>query len=149
MTGVQTCALPICWHICDGNAGTRNLINRFIICAGTGSGYAVGDTGTGIHVPQGSITIAGHSLTAAEVAGHQHSYSDTYAPTGPTGPAGFGSPWPYVNSNPETTRTTGNSSVGKATADAHGHSAGEGTAFTGNNFTALPPYYALIFIQSL
>jgi len=61
--------IPEGWHICDGNAGTRDLRDRFIVGAGPDSGYSVGDTGTGIHAPLGSITIIGHALTVAEIAG--------------------------------------------------------------------------------
>lgn len=35
--------IPVNWHICDGNAGTPDLRNRFIV--GAGDTYAVNDVG--------------------------------------------------------------------------------------------------------
>jgi hypothetical protein len=133
---------PSGWHLCDGAAGTVDMRDKFVLCAG--GDYNVGDEGTGIHAPQGSITIAGHSLTVAEVLGHQHTYVDKYGDTGAG--AGFyqeGTGVWHANATGATTRTTGNSNVGKATADAHNHTA----VFTGGNFTILPPYYSLTYIQ--
>jgi hypothetical protein len=137
-------AVPSGWHLCDGNAGTVNLLNKFVIGAGTGSDYAVGAEGTGVHAPSGSMSIGGHALTTAEIKGHQHTYNDKYGAYGAgsgywNGSSGFA----YATGPWATGRTTGNSSVGKTPADAHTHDA----TFTGNNFTALPPYYALAFIQ--
>jgi len=36
-------SIPSGWHLCNGDMGTPDLIDRFII--GAGSSYAVGDTG--------------------------------------------------------------------------------------------------------
>jgi len=56
-----------------------------------------------------------------------------------------GPPWPFPSGHSTRNLTTGNSSVGKDTADAHSHTG----SFTGNNFQALPPSYALLCIQKL
>lgn len=37
--------IPADWALCDGNNGTPDLRDRFLVGAGTGSGYNVGDTG--------------------------------------------------------------------------------------------------------
>jgi len=138
--------IPDGWHIANGEAGTRDLRDRFIIGAGTDSGYSVGDTGTGIHAPLGSISISGHALTAAEIAGHQHGMNDMFDGSGYGGPVNFpGSTMYFPGGQFTRSLTTGYSSVGKATADAHLHSG----SFTGNNFQALPPSYALFCIQKL
>jgi len=138
--------IPDGWHLCDGTYGTIDLRNRFVVGAGTGSDYAVGNTGTGIHTVQGTVNIAGHILTTSEIAGHQHYIADNYAPDGSGGNGfaaeGTGSRYPpstYGNKN------TDASSVGKTPADAHTHS----STLTGDNFTTMPPYYALKFIQKL
>lgn len=34
--------IPSGWHLCDGNAGTINLVNKFLVCAG--DTYNPGDT---------------------------------------------------------------------------------------------------------
>ncbi|MFB3894927.1 MAG: hypothetical protein ACE14V_01340 [bacterium] len=134
---------PSGWHLCDGDSGTRNLRDLFVICAGTGSGFAVGDTDTGLHTPTGTISIAGHALTTEEVAGHQHTYGDKYAGGGNTGYAIEGTGYRYTTGTSTDSDTTGYSSAGKNPADEHSHEA----TFTGNEFTALPPYYALAYIQ--
>ncbi len=132
------------WHLCDGEAGTRDLRERFVICAGTDSGFSIGETNTGIHAPTGSISIAGHTLSIAEILGHQHAYGDKYAGSGDTGYAGIpGTVRRYPTAPASNPDTTGYSSAGKTPADPHSH----GATFSGNNFTALPPYYALAYIQ--
>ncbi len=137
-------AIPAGWHLCDGADGTINLQNRFPVGAGTGSSYSVGDTGTGIHAPLGTVNVAGHALTAAEVAGHGHTFTDYYAGGG-TATYWSGVGYAYINGIDSGPSTTGYPNIGKATADAHTHTA----TFTGGNFTALPPYHALCYIQKI
>lgn len=136
--------IPSGWALCDGSSGTVDLTDRFVVCAGTGSDYSVGDTGSGTHKVVGSVTIAGHSLTTAEVAGHQHALEDKYYGPGSCGfyQEGTGARYPVTGSGSD---TTGNSNIGKATADAHTHEA----TLEGDNFTITPMYYALKFIQKL
>lgn len=139
----STGSIPTGWHICDGSGGTIDLRNRFPVGAGTGSGYSVGDTGTGTHTVLGTVNVAGHSLTAAEVAGHGHTYTDYYPGYG-TATCWGGTNWPACITGTDTTAgTTGYPDIGKATADAHTHT----STFTGGNFSALPPYRALCYIQ--
>ena len=38
-------AIPSGWVLCDGNNGTPDLRNRFIVGAGSGGNYSVGDNG--------------------------------------------------------------------------------------------------------
>lgn len=137
-------AIPAGWALCDGSSGTVDLRDKFVVGAGTGSDYSVGDTGTGTHKAVGSITIAGHSLTTAEIAGHQHSLKDKYAGGGSGGFYQEGSPSKYPT-NASGSDNTGNSNIGKATADAHTHEA----TLEGDNFTITPIYYSLKFIQKI
>jgi|GEM_PF-726022 len=139
-------AIPSGWALCDGSSGTVDLRDKFVVGAGTGSDYSVGDAGTGIHKVVGSVTIAGHSLTAAEIAGHQHALLDKAALSG-SGAGGFGAEGSGDRSAQSTygTENTGDSNIGKATADAHTHSA----TLEGDNFTITPIYYALKFIQKI
>ena len=55
----------ISWFLCDGNNGTVDLRDKFII--GAGGSYTEGQTG-------GEAT---HTLTAAELPGHAHTFSGT------------------------------------------------------------------------
>lgn len=136
--------IPTGWALCNGLNGTVDLRDKFVVGAGTGSDYSVGDAGTGIHKVVGSVTIAGHSLTAAEIAGHQHALQDKYPGPGECGYGQEGTGWryPIMGSGSD---TTGNSNIGKATADAHTHSA----TLEGDNFTITPIYYSLKFIQKI
>jgi microcystin-dependent protein len=54
--------IPTGWALCDGTNGAPDLRDRFIVGAGTGSGYAIGDTG-------GEST---HILTPDEMPSHTH-----------------------------------------------------------------------------
>lgn len=141
-------SIPSGWQLCDGTNSTQDLRDRFVYGGGT---IAVGGTGDGKHTPTGTMTIATHELTAAEVKGHQHLYSDKYAPhvnapnagSYPTG----GTTSVYGGLGTHTGQYTGY--TGEASPTAHGHTTEEGTAFTGTEFTATPPYYALAYIQKL
>ena len=70
-------AIPSGWYLCDGNNGTPDLRNRFIV--GAGSTYQPGNTGG-----SDSVTLTteqmpshahGHSLSAASAGAHTHSHS--------------------------------------------------------------------------
>lgn len=76
--------IPCGWVICDGNNGTPNLINRFIV--GAGNTYNVGDTG-GVPYQRQSVKHK-HGLTGMKttVGGtHRHkitAISDAFPGTG-------------------------------------------------------------------
>lgn len=53
--------IPENWAICDGNNGTPNLVNRFVVSAG--GQYALGAIGG----------EAKHTLTILEMPSHEHS----------------------------------------------------------------------------
>jgi len=55
--------IPDGWALCDGNNGTPNLADRFVV--GAGNLYSVGDNG-------GSASV---TLTVANLPGHTHSFS--------------------------------------------------------------------------
>ena len=62
--------IPSGWHLCDGNEGTPDLRDKFIV--GAGSEYLAGNTG-------GSKT---KSLSASNLPSHKHSFSGSAASNG-------------------------------------------------------------------
>ena len=120
--------IPEGWALCDGNDGTPDLRNRFIV--GAGSGYAVAATGG----------EASHTLTIAEIPAHNHGVTDpghihAYKNGSDTTSSGYA-----ANTNNGTpTQSTENATTGISI-----NNAGGGVAH--NN---LPPYYALAFIMKL
>lgn len=66
--------IPSGWVLCDGNNGTPNLQDRFVV--GAGSTYTVDSTG-------GASTV---TLTTSEMPSHSHGYlSDSDSPVAGTG----------------------------------------------------------------
>ena len=63
-------AIPSGWWLCDGQNGTPDLRNRFIV--GAGSNYVVGNTG-------GSDTV---TLNANQIPSHTHGFSLSAASSG-------------------------------------------------------------------
>jgi len=142
----STGSIPSGWHLCDGTSGTIDLRGKIPVCAGTGSSYSVGDTGgANTFTASGTVTISSHALTSAEMAVHNHPFTDL-TPT-------YGS-YPNVSTpNPYTAlgawSTTSGTTASAGSGDAHGHSSGEGTSFTGNAVASLPFYMALAYIQKI
>lgn len=132
--------IPANWALCDGNNGTPNLTDRFIV--GAGNTYTPGDTG-------GENT---HQLTDAEMPSHNHYFSDT------TSSAGSHSHSISDNVISSTIANTGGSNFGIRSTTSSTSSAGSHTHSTsGNTNTAggdnahenRPPYYALAYIMKL
>lgn len=59
--------IPPGWVLCDGKPGTPDLRSRFVVGAGKGSEYAIGNTG-------GAAAV---KLTLEQMPKHSHSYGDT------------------------------------------------------------------------
>jgi len=68
----QIADIPNGWYLCDGNNGTPDLRNKFIV--GAGNSYSVGDTG-------GEDS---HTLTTSELPAHNHGFAKTLAERGDT-----------------------------------------------------------------
>ncbi len=122
-------AVPTGWALCDGEDGTPDLRDRFVI--GAGSTYAVGATG-GAATHSHTATTGAHTLTAAQMPSHCHGISMGYTSSdqGYVG-GGTNSCWG--------TLYTGYSGGG----GSHSHTA------TVNASSSLPPYYALAFIMKV
>lgn len=137
-------SIPSGWHLCDGSDGTIDLRGKFVVGAGNTYNPATSG-GSSTFTAAGTITINAHVLTTAEMGSHTHPYTDT-TPVGGSYP-NTSAPNPYNACGNLTTasRTTGSAGSG----DGHTHSAGEGTAMTGNAVDSMPMYYALCFIQKV
>ena len=131
-------SIPAGWALCDGNNGTPDLRDRFVVGAGS-SNYAVGATGGSATV---SLTAAElpshtHSLTTGEAASHSHSITSVFnAGTGSAAGMVYsaaGQPYPDQATNATTTALTGSS----------------GATGTGSAHENRPPYYALCYIMNL
>ena len=121
-------SIPTGWVLCNGQNGTPDLRNSFIL--GAGATYAVGSTGGSAdsvlpsHTHAATVTDPGHfHNNDLDVYAVSNGTVTTIRPTGATG-----------TTSPTTTKTTG---ISVANASA-------GVSPTGGN---MPPYYALAFIQ--
>ena len=118
--------IPTGWALCNGQNGTPNLRDRFVV--GAGGGYAVGVMG-------GSSTSGATTLATSQIPGHTHSLgifcwsgynNNMWHPNGDyTAACGY---------------EEGNNGVRNA------QSAGGGGSHT---HTVTPPYYALAYIMKL
>ena len=130
--------IPAGWAICNGGSGTPDLRDKFVI--GSGGAYAIGNTGGAFSTAiSGSITIGDHAITNDEMPLHTHTYSDKSNTPFTDQTTNYVS---YPITLAYTTRTTGSDGSG----GAHGHA---GSTITFNNLSAIPPYYALYYIQKV
>lgn len=119
--------IPSGWSLCDGTNETPNLIDRFIV--GAGSTYVVGTTGGAV------ITGAegGHTHSLVSAGEHDHGGITGAVGTFSTGTAGV------ALSDQNHTHTISSSGT-------HTHSV---NAVGTHTHTSLPPYYALAYIMKL
>lgn len=143
-------SIPAGWALCNGNNGTPDLRDRFVV--GAGSTYAVDATGgSTTTIATGSITGSTQSttLTTNQIPSHSHISGDwrIFDATAPE--YGIGST--ATKTNPlgrNVTTATAYLSNTSSTGGGQGHTHGAGTlTFNGNAVTSLPPYYALCYIM--
>lgn len=141
----QSTNIPDGWALCNGQNGTPNLTDKFVI--GAGAGYTTGATGgkekhtlTTSEMP--SHNHSSGSLSASSSGSHTHSYSSSHGSTGRYGMTGGTAT--VVVSTSGSSDTTGS-------AGSHSHSISGNTSSTGSGaaFEIMPPYYALCFIMKL
>lgn len=124
-------SVPSGWNLCDGTNGTPNLVNRFVV--GAGSTYSVGSTGGST-----DAIVVSHTHTATSVVtdpGHFHTYS---TPNLTIDANNGGS-----RAGNATTQNTASATTGITVSTTN---ASTGTSGTNAN---LPPYYALAYIMKL
>ena len=129
-------SIPSGYYLCNGQNGTPDLRNQFVI--GAGNTYSVGQTGG-----SADSIIVSHTHTATVTdPGHRHTPdggTGTFLITGSGGgatwnPAASSNPYYPINNLETSIATTGISVTNQST----------GTSGTGAN---IPPYYALCYIM--
>lgn len=123
--------IPAGWALCNGTAGTPNLMDRFVV--GAGAAYAEGATG-GSTAHFHSVSVGGTALTVNQLPPHSHgpAAGSTGFITNATG-AGDSVGGGALGTSP----ATGLTGLG----EAHVHSASSDTR------DHRPPYYALAYIR--
>lgn len=124
--------IPAGWALCNGENGTPDLRDRFVV--GAGGEYTVGAMGGN---NSQTVTISGQAgettLTIAQIPRHNHGVSGWVADA--------------VGENIALTNQSGRysgSTLYAGGSGSHSHSiSGEST------FTTLPPYYALAYIMKV
>jgi len=143
-------AIPTGFVLCNGQNGTPNLIDRFVV--GAASVYSVGDTG-------GSAT---HTLTASEMPSHSHttpnhnhSFSGSGSSSHTHGITTYSSgnyssrEMGFHGQGQNTTNYPTNSATVSLTISGNtGYHSGTTTnTGSGGSHNNLPPYYALCYIM--
>lgn len=127
-----TNSIPIGWALCNGDNGTPDLRNKFVV--GAGSSYEVGATGGAT-----SASVSGNTgattLTVAQIPSHNH------------------------NVEVIGTSESGGTNGSRITYNVKGYIANLGVGFSGGSQAhshslsgivgTLPPFYALCFIMKL
>jgi len=117
--------IPSGWALCDGNDGTPDLVDKFIV--GVGGDYQPGDQGG-----SRDAVVVEHTHTATVTdPGHTHTFTQENT-------RGTGSNGAENGNSSFFTETTNSSTTGISVSNST-----EGVSGTGAN---LPPYYALAYI---
>lgn len=169
-------AIPTGWYLCDGNNGTPDLVDRFIVGSSTDSGatHDIGDTGgtNSLTLVSGNIPSHTHSFSATTASGgsHTHTYSGTTSNKSLTGTLTAGKPQGYsgivslssgsVAGGGDGSQSSANTYSINASHDhtysgttasngSHTHTVSGTTGSTGSGsaFDNRPAYYALAFIM--
>lgn len=166
MWGGAIVDVPNGWALCDGNNGTPNLQDRFIV--GAGNSYTVGDTGgsDSVAITETQLPAHGHSFSATTSNGGSHGHTGSTNTTGShnhsvsikdgthynianstlSGGATGNSTTDYVNHGGDHSHSVSIDSNG-----SHSHSISGTTSSIGNgeSHENRPPYYALAYIMKL
>lgn len=158
--------IPSGWALCNGQNGTPDLRDRFVI--GAGSTHRAGTTGGNASVQLSEDNLPAHSHAfsngqAASAGSHshgntfhiesdgEHAHSYTAPATG-TGGSGWGD---QTSSRGATTGSAGShthsltGSISYGGSHTHTVTGTIGSTGSGAAFSILPPYYALCFIMKL
>ena len=153
-------SIPSDWALCDGNGGTPNLVDRFILGSSATNANITSETGiTGNHPKKyftsttngslitASVTIAPHTLTIAEVPSHTHKivdYEGDYLRNADGGSRSGSDRYPVSTGTKQPDLTT--TSVGGGGGHSHnGSLTNQSSHSHGININM--PYYTLAFIM--
>lgn len=128
----DTTDIPVGWALCNGQNGTPNLVDQFIVAAGNlYSAHTFGGS------PDAIVVAHSHTASTAEAGSHSHTFS-AYSPNVASGN--------FVAQDPG-----GDASVTITTnaAGAHSHSVTVDEAGSSGEGANLPPYYALCYIMKI
>ena len=162
----ETGPIPAGWVICDGENGTPNFADRFIVAAG--ADYAAGDIG-GADTPNtddgGDHNHGGksgaHTLTTGQMPahthdiedpGHEHDHADTFIFIDTTKGANLDNNPPYIGDSTQSPiKQTKNSKTGIEIKQAgeglpHDHAISDSGAHN-HKVDVRPRYYAAIWIM--
>ena len=124
-------SIPSGWVLCNGQNGTPDLRNSFIL--GAGNTYAVGATGG-----SADAIVVSHTHSATSVVtdpGHLHTFTNYSSSSGSaTTPV-------FANSNTTSTQSTNTAVTGITVSTTN-----QSTGVNGSGAN-MPPYYALAFIM--
>jgi hypothetical protein len=125
-------SIPSGWYLCNGQNGTPDLRDSFIL--GAGNNYSVGTTGGSKDAVVVSHTHTANSTSVVTDSGHSHSggVSSYQNPASTGGGSPYGGP---VNTGSAFTGITVATTTTNQTAGVSGTNAN------------MPPYYALAFIM--
>ena len=161
-------AIPTGWVICDGNNGTPNLTDRFVIHADADSGGTndVGDTGGSNTIAEAQLPSHTHAsgslgadsdahthnagtLSADSNGDHTHNYtiSDGSAPPNTPGLAKTNGTLSSEATGADGAHT--HTISGSTASDAHTHTVSGTSGSTGSGNDYKPKYYALAYIQKV
>lgn len=135
---------PRGWALCDGENGTPDLRDRFVVCRGnTYTGRGNGTTSTSSTVVTGQVNVEDTKLTINQIPHHTHSLiqNNLIYSNGPLFARVVTQTMAPNFFNPETGATGG--------GGGHTHNAILSTDAHSHSFSAIPPYYALAFIMKL
>ncbi len=132
--------IPAGWAICNGQPGTDDLRDKFVV--GSGQTYSVGDEGGSLVASiSGSVSVASHVLTGDEMPLHTHGFIDKLDGYSDCASGASGTGACATSTTPES-RTTGSAGGGSG----HGH---PDSSITLQDIDITPQYYALFLIKRL
>jgi len=133
--------IPSGWVLCDGNNGTPNLRNKFVV--GAGGTYSVDATGGSSTTTLTTANLPAHTHTVSGTTGAGGSHAHTFAYSSSSGTT--------VSSIPGGANgiisNTGSAGISTAPDHTHSFSGTTSSVGSGSSFDNLPPYYALAYIM--
>jgi hypothetical protein len=135
--------IPTGWRLCDGGAGTPNLVDRFVRGARSGTENQRGGSSSVNHTHVG--TVSGHALTEAQMPTHQHDSSwgerkEEWARYGIDG---------TTRNNIGSGDTDGDNYRYLTSPEGGGQAHSHGMSLSNQDLSTLPPYWNLAFIIKL